>query len=167
VRLVVKTVFLLIFLLSVSDCYAQFEFDSTNQKQNTPKDSLRYTRNNDSTKTDTTKKTGNIDAIVEYSAKDSAEFDVAADKLSLYKDGDLKYSIYELKADRVYLYKSQSLMEANGILDTAGKSVGTPIFLESGQKYEASHLKYNFDTRKGNIEMGTTVLDGGITEAER
>src|SRR3974377_2179089 len=40
---------------------------------------------------DSLKKTGEIDDIIKYSAKDSAIFDIKDKKLMLYNEGDLKY----------------------------------------------------------------------------
>ena len=55
-------------------------------------DSVLYTPIKDSLNktSDTTKPKGDVDAIIEYSAKDSAIFDVSNQKLMLYNQGDLK-----------------------------------------------------------------------------
>lgn len=118
---------------------------------------------------DTTKPTGDVDAIIEYEAKDSAVFDVSNQKLHLYNEGRLKYKEYELKGARIILYKDKSIMESNGVPDTSvsNKFIGTPVFIEGGKKYEAFKLRYNFKTRKGNIEMGSTVLEGGYYLGEK
>lgn len=118
---------------------------------------------------DSVKPTTDLDAIVEYSAKDSAIFDVAEAKLYLYNEGELKFKEYDLKGARIILYKDQSIMESNGVPDTskAGKFIGTPVFIEGSKKYEAFKLRYNFKTRKGNIEMGSTELEGGYYLGEK
>jgi lipopolysaccharide assembly outer membrane protein LptD (OstA) len=133
-------------------------------------DTIKYVPIPDTTKAviDTVPR-GDIDAIVEYSAKDSAVFDIENQKLMLYNQGDLKYKEFELKAARVILYKETTIMEAEGIPDTAaeGKYMGTPVFIEGDKKYEAFKLRYNFKTRTGNITMGTTEIEGGYYLGEK
>ena len=123
-------------------------------------DSVLYVPINDSLKTavDSTRGNGDVNAIIEYSATDSAIFDVSGDKLMLYNDAQLKFKEYDLKAARIILYRESSIMEAYGVPDTtkAGKFIGQPIFIEGTKRYDASRLRYNFSTRKGNIDMGAT-----------
>lgn len=118
---------------------------------------------------DTNKPKSDIDAIIDYSAKDSAIFDLKGNRLYLYNEGDLKFKEFELKAARIILYRETSIMEANGVPDTlkAGKFMGTPVFMEGTKKYDAFRLKYNFKTRQGNIEMGSTELEGGYYLGEK
>lgn len=134
-------------------------------------DSVLYVPINDSLKTavDSTRNDGDINAIIEYSATDSAIFDVSGDKLMLYNDAQLKFKEYDLKAARIILYRESSIMEAYGVPDTSkpGKFIGQPIFMEGSKRYDASRLKYNFSTRKGNIDMGATELEGGYYLGEK
>lgn len=134
-------------------------------------DSVLYVPIKDSIKTNdtVTSNTGDVNAIIEYSATDSAIFDISGDKLSLYNKAQLKYKEFDLKAARIILYRESSLMEAYGVPDTAkaGKFTGTPIFMEGSKRYDAFKLKYNFSTRKGNIEMGSTELEGGYYLGEK
>ncbi|HEY3252099.1 MAG TPA: putative LPS assembly protein LptD [Ignavibacteria bacterium] len=147
-----------------------FLFIASNIFSQEPTDSILYVPINDSLiKKDTVKPTGDVDAIIDYSAKDSAVFDITGDKLYLYNEGDLKYKEYELKAARIILYRETSIMEAHGIPDTAaaGKYMGTPIFFEGSKRYDAFSLRYNFESRQGNIEMGSTEIEGGYYLGEK
>jgi len=134
-----------------------------------PGDTLLYIPINDSIKTTDSTRPNAVDAIIEYSANDSAIFDISGDKLMLYGDGQLKYKEYDLKAARITLFRESSIMEANGIPDTAiaGKMMGTPIFMEGSKRYDAQKLRYNFATRKGVIDMGSTELEGGYYLGEK
>ena len=146
------------FFSSITACYSQ-QADSLRL---TPIDTLKKAA-------DTTKKTSDIDAVIDYSATDSAVFDIENQKLELYNEGDLKYKEFELKASRIILYKESSLLDSYGVPDTAkaGKFVGTPVFFEGSKKYEGERVKYNFITRQGNITMGTTELEGGYYLGEK
>ncbi len=135
-----------------------------------PTDSILYVPIKDSLLLkDTTGPKSGVDAVIDYSASDSAIFDITDDKLYLYGEGDLKHKEYELKAARIVLFRETSIMEANGIPDTAntGKYMGTPVFYEGTKRYDAFKLRYNFDTRIGNIEMGSTELEGGYYLGEK
>lgn len=132
-------------------------------------DSVLYVPINDSLKTDTNSSKSDINAIIEYSASDSAIFDVSGDKLMLYNEAELKYKEYDLKAARIILYRESSIMEAYGIPDTvkAGKYIGQPVFMEGAKRYDASKLRYNFSTRQGTIDMGSTEIEGGYYLGEK
>lgn len=129
-------------------------------------DTLLYTPLPDTTKKniDTTVTTNGLDDIVDYSAKDSAVFDIEGNKLYLYNDAVLKHKEFTLKAARIILSRETAIMEAYGIPDTAnsGKYTGTPIFLEGDKRYDAFKIIYNFNTRRGNITMGSTEIEGGF-----
>lgn len=152
------------FLSIISVSYSQQAGDSLILS---PIDTLKPAT--DTTAADTTKRKGDLDAVVDYSAKDSAVFDVSGKKMMLYNEGRLKYKEYDLKAARIILYRENSTLESYGIPDTAntGKYIGTPIFFEGSKKYEGFNVRYNFITRQGNISMGTTEIEGGYYLGEK
>ncbi len=133
------------------------------------RDSLFFSPLDTLKKSDTTRPTGDIDAIIEYSASDSAVFDIENEKLMLYNEGELKYKEFDLKAARVILFKENSTLESHGIPDSSkpGKFIGNPVFFEGSKKYEGATVRYNFKTRKGNITMGTTEIEGGFYLGEK
>lgn len=133
-------------------------------------DSVLYVPISDTLKpADSVRSQSDINAIIEYSANDSAVFDVSNDKLLLYNEAELKYKEYDLKAARIVLFRESSTMEAYGVPDTvnAGKYVGQPVFMEGSKRYDAFKLRYNFTTRKGNIDMGSTEIEGGYYLGEK
>src|ERR1051325_1015584 len=96
-KLLLLKCFLVISYIYISECQAQ-------------QDSINYKPIKDSLSADTTvKSTGDIDAIIEYSAKDSAIFDITNNKLFLYNDGYVKYKEFELHAARIILYKDTQI----------------------------------------------------------
>ena len=48
-----------------------------------------------------------------------------------------------------------------------GKYIGQPVFMEGSKRYDAFKLRYNFITRKGNIDMGSTEIEGGYYLGEK
>lgn len=77
--------------------------------------------------------------------------------------GDIKLEAafieYDLNKNEVY---------AKGLPDSSGTIKGKPVFTESGQKFDAETIRYNFKTKKGYIERIQTKMDsdGYITGAK-
>jgi lipopolysaccharide assembly outer membrane protein LptD (OstA) len=165
VKNICSTFILFLFILSVS--HSQQAGDTLLL---TPIDTNRIASDTTIPVTDSTiKNTGGLDAIVEYSANDSAIFDVNDKKMMLYNNGELKYKEFDLKAARITLFRENSMLEAHGIPDTSGsgKYIGKPVFFEGPKKYEGFSVKYNFITKQGNISMGSTELEGGYYLGEK
>lgn len=149
-----KLIFILVFL-----------FDAILLSQNAG-DSVIYVPISDTVKKNSQRES-EIDAIVRYSAVDSIVFDITDEKIYLYNNAELLYRDYKLKAARIILYRESSVMEAYGAEDTSGNISGTPVFYEGSKRYDAFRLKYNFHTRRGTIEMGSTEIEGGFYLGEK
>ncbi|MBX7046794.1 MAG: LPS-assembly protein LptD [Ignavibacteria bacterium] len=125
----------------------------------------------DSLKTDSLKSSidtlkqiqSDITAPINYSARDSAVFDVKGKKLFLYNDAELTYQDLKLNSGIIFLDKEDETLEAYGIPDSnnTGKLTQTPIMIQGGDKLEGTKLLYNFTTKQGNISMGFSEADVG------
>jgi len=113
---------------------------------------------------DTTKQIqSDITAPINYSARDSAIFDVKSNRLYLYNSAELTYRDLKLNSGIILLDKEDETLEAYGIPDSmnTGALVQTPIMVQGGDKLEGSKLLYNFNTKQGNISMGFSEADVG------
>ena len=54
---------------------------------------------------------------------------------------------------------------AEGIVDTLGNEIGSPVFREGTDEYQAKTVKYNLNTRKGYIRRGVTQQGDGFIVA--
>lgn len=125
----------------------------------------------DSLKTDSTKSTidtlrqikSDISAPINYSARDSAIFDVKGKRLYLFNDAELTYQDLKLNSGIILLDQQDETLEAYGIPDSmnTGALVQTPIMIQGGDKLEGTKLLYNFNTKQGNISMGFSEADVG------
>ncbi|MBS1494270.1 MAG: LPS-assembly protein LptD [Bacteroidetes bacterium] len=125
----------------------------------------------DSLKIDSTKSSidtlkqikSDITAPINYSARDSAIFDVKGKKLYLFNDAELTYQDLKLNSGIILLDKEDETLEAYGIPDSmnTGTLVQTPIMVQGGEKLEGTKLLYNFTTKQGNISMGFSEADVG------
>ncbi|MBU2493622.1 MAG: LPS-assembly protein LptD [Bacteroidetes bacterium] len=111
----------------------------------------------DTTLADTTsKKSFDIDAVVEASASDSLIFDLKSKKMFLYGNGKLKHKQTELQSGEIDLDFETNDLNAKGIVE-ADTLKQSPVLTEGGETYEGSSIKYNFKTQKGFISVAKNV----------
>ncbi|HEY5534111.1 MAG TPA: putative LPS assembly protein LptD [Ignavibacteria bacterium] len=126
---------------------------------------------NDSLKTliDTSKQVkSDIDAIINYSAKDSAIFDIKAKTIHLYYYSELTYKDLKLNAGQILVNQETRILEATGI-DSAGegKIIQPPLMYQGSDKYEGAKLTYSFESQQGTVSMGFSEADVGYYFGER
>ena len=109
-----------------------------------------------------------IDAIINYSAKDSAVFDFKTNRLFLYNEAELIYKDLQLNSGIIILNRETEVLEGIGYPDSVnqGKYVQTPIMTQGTDKYEGVRLVYNFGTKTGNVSMGFTEAEVGYYYGE-
>jgi len=104
-----------------------------------------------------------LEAIITYSAADSIIPDFENQKMYMYKKGVINYQSIELKADYIMLDLAKNEVYAEGLPDSTGAIVGTPIFKDGDEEFESKTLRYNFKTQKGFItDVKTTQGDGFV-----
>ena len=106
-----------------------------------------------------------IDTLVTYSSTDSIVYEFYTKTMSLFGKGQIKYRELQLTADRTDIDWSRSVMTARGIPDTSdstGKKFrGTPDMKDGSEVYHGHELSYNFQTKKGRIDVANTTIDQG------
>lgn len=110
-----------------------------------------------------------IDYKVERSARDSIIQDMRNRKVYLYGDAVVIYGDIKLEAAYIEVNFERNEVFARGVPDSTGKLVGTPVFTESGQTFEAKEMTYNFNTKRGLIrtvftEDGQGFLHGNVVK---
>ncbi len=86
-----------------------------------------------------------------YKAKDSIRFDLVEQKIYLFGDAEVNYEGIKLNAGYIEYGFSDNLVYASETIDSTGKSVGKPVFDDGSQKLSAREIRYNIQTKKGNI----------------
>ncbi len=119
-------------------------------------DSLQIKADSLNIKNDSTKSSNRLEAIVKYKALDSIRFNLQDKKVYLFKEGEIDYQNINLKADDIKINFNENLLFAEGVLDSAGKLIGKPIFTEKDQEYKSKFMKYNYKTRKAFIRQAFT-----------
>ena len=102
-----------------------------------------------------------IDALVFYECTDSMVWSRNGNAY-LYGAGKVRYDKIELTANVIKMNMDSSVVHATGSIDTAGMSVGLPVFTDSGTPYESDQIRYNFKSKKGYINNVYTQQGDGF-----
>ncbi|MEO8663951.1 MAG: putative LPS assembly protein LptD [Ignavibacteria bacterium] len=104
-----------------------------------------------------------IDAPINYSARDSLIFDTKNKKVYLYNEAKLTYKDLKLEAGRIIVDQETQILEAFGIPDSvrSGKFTQSPLMYQGDDKYEGARLTYNFKSQQGSVSMGFSEAEIG------
>lgn len=112
------------------------------------------------------KKKQPLNAPVSYEANDSIVF-TQGSLVHLYGDGKVNYEDIELTSAVITMNMDSSTVYAQGIEDSTGVQIGSPIFKEGDTPYESKTMRYNFKTKKGFINSIVTQQgEGYVTSQE-
>jgi lipopolysaccharide assembly outer membrane protein LptD (OstA) len=90
-----------------------------------------------------------LDAPVNYAASDSMVLDVPSKQIWLYNQANVKYKDINLDAGIIRLDQPKQKVFAYYFLDTAGKRMGIPKFVQGESNMESDTLAFDFKTQKG------------------
>ena len=134
-------------------------------KQRSPTDSVAIKPDSLKNKTDSLaekRRKSDIETTITYSARDSINSLVDRKIVHLYGDAKIKYGDIELMAEEVVIDYENSTITANGKLDSLGKRIGFPIFINGKEKYETKDIVYNFKSKKARISEVVTAQGEGF-----
>ncbi|MDP4200601.1 MAG: putative LPS assembly protein LptD [Bacteroidota bacterium] len=128
---------------------------------------------------------GDVDTIVRYTAKDSTTFDVARKTMTLVSNAVVQFQNRELDAHTIVMdFQHNTLTAYSADVDSVvsaslalrrriirdtnrTKSRGAPKLTEGPTTYEGEVIVYNFKTKHGTVQLGTTELEGGFYYGEK
>ncbi len=128
-------------------------------------DSLLIQTKGDST--NKSKKESELDAPVDYSAKDSMIISIDNQMIYLYNGAHVKYTTIELDAGYIEFGMADKSLFAEGLTDSADVVNGAPIFKDKEETFDSEKLTYNFQTKKGVIRKVYMVQDGGYLHGDK
>ncbi len=108
-----------------------------------------------------------LDAPVDYSASDSMVMDVPAKKIWLYNNAKVKYKDINLDAGIINLDQGNQNVYGYYFLDTAGKRIGLPKFVQGENNMQVDSLAFNFKTQKGVTSNSYTTQSEMFVHAEK
>ncbi len=128
---------------------------------------------------------GDVDTIVRYMAKDSTIFDVPNKRMILVNKAQVNYQNRELDAHTIVMdFQHNTLTAYSSSFDSVISSTmalqrriirdtnrttsrGAPKLTEGGTVYEGEVIVYNFKTKRGTVQLGTTEMEGGFYYGEK
>ncbi|WP_210520549.1 putative LPS assembly protein LptD [Hymenobacter terricola] len=110
---------------------------------------------------------GQITTTINYSAKDSIQFDVTKKIARLYNKASVVYGETDLKAALITVNYGTNTMQADGKLDTLKHKVaGQPILKDKGTTYQAGSIAYNFKSKKAKVTDAVTAQGDAYVGAQ-
>ena len=103
-----------------------------------------------------------VEKPITHTAKGYRRTDFINKKVYLVEKAEVKYDDIVLKADSIVLNMETGIVFATGRPDSTGKLVGTPVFQQGTEKFEAKELTWNFKTKKGRVFNMVTQQDEGF-----
>lgn len=111
-----------------------------------------------------------VDTTVVYSASDSITYDLTKRTMYLYGKADIQNRELRLRAERVNINWTTSVLNAQGVpdsTDTTGRKYrGLPDLIDGSETYHGFTVSYNFKSKKGKIDVGKTEIEKGLYYGE-
>ncbi len=117
--------------------------------------------------TDSLTQRGPIDTTIEYSAKDSINYDMLTGKVFLFGEAKVTYGNMTIEAAEIQFDMRNNTVYANGVPDSTGRLTGIPVFTQAGQTYNAEKMSYNMKTEKGIISGIVTQQGDGYIKSTK
>lgn len=103
---------------------------------------------------------------VKYNAKDSIVLHKSGNAF-MYGESDVTYDNLQLTASYIHLNADSSIVDATGVYDEDSVLVGTPVFKQGDEEYEAKTIQYNFNTKKGFVRQALIKQGDGYIVGEK
>ena len=112
------------------------------------------------------KRKGQIESTINYTAKDSIQFDVTRKVARLYNKASVTYGDTDLKAALITINYGSNIMQADGKRDSlTNKVVGRPVLKDKAGLYTAGSIAYNFKSKKAKVTEAVTTQGEGYVSA--
>jgi lipopolysaccharide assembly outer membrane protein LptD (OstA) len=110
---------------------------------------------------------GDIKTTVHYKSSDSLTINMITRDVKMFGKANIDYSPISITAEEVTVNWQDNMMMAEGKIDSTGKKIGTPIFVNGTETYETDQIKYNFKTEKAAITGLVTTQGDGFIHADQ
>lgn len=103
-----------------------------------------------------------LDAVIKYPARDSTVMSFDDNMIRLYGEAKVLYKDIELYADYIEISIDRKEVYARGVTDSTGLIIGKPKFKQGDEEYDASEIRYNFDSQKAWVTDVVTEENEGL-----
>jgi len=100
-------------------------------------------------------------------AKDSINIDIKNQKIFLYGNAKIEYLDIKIESGFIEIDWKTNIITAKPKIDSLGKFIEVPYFIEGDESFHAEEIKYNFKTKKGIIKHIKTKEGEGFILGEK
>lgn len=98
-------------------------------------------------------------SIITYSARDSIYSDLKKKQVHMYGEAKLNYEGIDMSADYILVDLTKHEVLATYTVDSLGRKIGKPLFIDDGDTLRAASIRYNFESKKGYIQEAAIKQD--------
>lgn len=103
---------------------------------------------------------------ITYKAEDSIIVNMRHSRETLIGNAQIQYQDIEITADYIEIDFKKNEVYAKGLPDSSGTIADYPSFKEGSEQFEATTIRYNFETKKGLIQEIITKQGDGFLHSE-
>lgn len=103
-----------------------------------------------------------LEAMVQYSAADSIDYDLELGRTYLVNKASITYKSMKLKAGQITIDWKRDMVYARGIKDSTGSVVQKPVMTQGGKTIKVDSIAYNIKTKRAVIQNIQTEEQQGI-----
>ena len=133
-------------------------FEKTFAQNNIKTDSLPIKKDNQDTV---------FEDIINKDANDSINIDIINKKIFLYGKAKIEYKDIKIESGFIEIDWNTNIITAKPLLDSVGKSIQIPYFVEGEESFHAQEIRYNLKTKKGVIKEIKTKEGEGFILGEK
>ena len=100
-------------------------------------------------------------------AKDSINIDIKNQKIFLYGNAKIEYLDIKIESGFIEIDWKTNIITAKPQIDSLGKFIEIPFFIEGDESFHAEEIRYNFKTKKGIIKHIKTKEGEGFILGEK
>ena len=86
-------------------------------------------------------------------AEDSINIDINNQKIFLYGNAKIEYLDIKIESGFIEIDWKTNIITAKPQMDSLGKFIEIPFFIEGDESFHAEEIRYNFKTKKGLLNI--------------
>ena len=92
----------------------------------------------------------------------SLDYDFSKEIIVFQGRAQIRHRTMELSAEKITYYKRTETLVAEGVPDSTGRLVGTPVLRDRDDTFYGEQMTYNMRTERGEVVKGRTAVEKGF-----
>ena len=106
-----------------------------------------------------------VDTVVYRS--DRIDYTIPEETIFLDRNNRIEYQDIVLTAGHITFNTATEILTAEGVPDSAGQLIATPVLKDGKEEIEGTWLNYNLKSKRGKIKKGETQFEKGFYKGEK